>query len=598
MTQLTPPLQPLLAATGGGTVITTIIWLLGVVALVAVVTRFVRVPYTVALVVAGLALGVFGGVFAVPLTEGVILEVFLPALLFEAAYNLPWSRLRAEIRTVTALAIPGVIAGTFIVGGIVHLAGLPWPVALVFGALIAATDPVSVLATFRQLGTDRRLSIVVEGESLFNDGTALVVFRIVLAIAITGSISVAGTIASFAISIIGGIFGGLAVGYLAALALRQIDDYLIEITATLLMAYGTFILAERLTFAWRGVEIGMSPVIAVVVLGLVTGNFASRQSMSPATRISMHSTWELIGYLANSLIFLLIGLQIHTAELSLTDIPLVLVAIVATLISRALIVYGVSGAINLRTDPAHRLPLRFQHVILWGGLRGAVALAAALSIPAAAIAERPTLLLMTFGVVIFTLLVQGVTIRPLVAALGLNERGRGGHLDALERVQGQIATTQAARRVLMESKEAGEIGANVYDQLSGAYDARAARLHNELANLHVSTEELAAERARVVQRKALQAEKDTLITLHNRGTITGGVYRALLAEVEGRILQLEGGSARPEDLDRALVDGETPQATAALAEEPSSPLGPLSIAHRLEHSEGMYGDGEGEGKGK
>lgn len=543
-----PPLTlpaPLLAATESATTVTTVVWLLGVVALVAVATRFVRLPYTVALVIAGLALGVFGGVFAVPLTEGLILEVFLPALLFEAAYHLPWSRLRAEIRTVTALAIPGVIAGTFIVGGIVRLAGLPWPAALIFGALIAATDPVSVLATFRQLGADRRLAIIVEGESLFNDGTALVVFRLVLAIAVAGSVSVAATAVSFALSIVGGALGGLAVGYLAALALRQIDDYLIEITATLLMAYGTFILAERLTFAWRGVAIGMSPVIAVVVLGLVTGNFASRQSMSAATRIAMHSTWELIGYLANSLVFLLIGLQIHTAAIRGADIPLVLVAIAGTLVSRALIVYGVSGSMNLRLDRARRLPLRFQHVILWGGLRGAVALAAALSIPAAAVPERPTILLMTFGVVLFTLLVQGVTIRPLVAALGLSERARSAHLDAFERVQGQIVATQAARRALAESAEAGEIGADAYAALRAAYEARAARLQAELADLHVSAEEIAAERARIARRKALQAEKDALLTLRNRGTITGGVYRALLNEVEARTLAQDEESASP-----------------------------------------------------
>lgn len=557
MPLIAPP-YPLLAATATATTVTTIVWLLGVVALVAVVTRFIHVPYTVALVVAGLALGVFGGVFAVPLTEGVILEVFLPALLFEAAYNLPWSRLRAEIRTVTALAIPGVIAGTFIVGGIVRLAGLPWPAALIFGALIAATDPISVLATFRQLGTDRRLSIIVEGESLFNDGTALVVFRLVLTIAVAGSVSAAATAASFVLSIIGGILGGLAVGYLAALALRQIDDYLIEITATLLMAYGTFIIAERLTLVWRGVAIGMSPVIAVVVVGLVTGNFAARQSMSAATRISMHSTWELIGYLANSLIFLLIGLQIHTTVIRRADIPLILVAIIGTLVSRALIVYGVSGSMNLRMDRARRLPLRFQHVIMWGGLRGAVALAAALSIPAAEVPERPTILLMTFGVVLFTLLVQGVTIRPLATALGLSGRARAAHLDAFERIQGQIIAVQAARRALAESKDAGEISADAYAELSGAYETRAARLQEELAALHVSTEELASERARIAQRKALQAEKDALLTLRNRGTITGSVYRALLNEVETRILD-------GDDADR------------------SSPPDSASIARRSEH---------------
>ena len=196
---LAPSTFTLAAITPATTIVTTILWLLGVVCLVAIATRFVHVPYTIGLVVAGLVLGLSGGFFRVPLTEDLILEVFLPALLFEAAYHLPWPRLRAEIRTITALAIPGVIAVTFIVGAVVHLAGLRWSIALLFGALIAATDPISVLATFRQLGTDRRLAIIVEGESLFNDGTALVIFRLVLSVAVAGSVSVAVTVTDFEI---------------------------------------------------------------------------------------------------------------------------------------------------------------------------------------------------------------------------------------------------------------------------------------------------------------------------------------------------------------------------------------------------------------
>src|SRR5262249_2408946 len=160
-----------------------------------------------------------------------------------------------------------------------------------------------------------------------------------------------------------------------------IDDYLIEITATLLMAYGTFVLAQNLTVIRGGVDYGVSPAIAVVVVGLVTGNYASRSSMSPPTRISMHSTWELIGYLPNSLIFLLIGLPIESHPFHRTDVPYILMAIIGVLVSRALVVYGVSGYMNLRLPRARRIPVAFQHVINWGGLRGAVALAAALSIP-------------------------------------------------------------------------------------------------------------------------------------------------------------------------------------------------------------------------
>ncbi len=529
---------PILASATGAAV-TTIVWLLIAVALVAVLTHFVRVPYTIALVVAGLVLGVIGGPFRVPLTESLILDVFIPALLFEAAYNLSWLRLRAEIRPITALAIPGVIAGTFIVGAIVHLAGLRWPVALLFGALISATDPVSVLATFRRIGANRRLAIIVEGESLFNDGTALVVFKLVLTVVIAGGVTASTTILAFIASIAGGIAVGLAVGYLGALLLRQIDDYLVEVTVTLLMAYGTFIACEHAHLTVRGNEVGASAVIAVVVLGLVTGNYAARSSMSARTRLSMYDTWELIGYFANSLIFLLIGLQIHTASVTRAEIPLILWAIVGILVSRAIVVYGVGVYTNWRNAPVFRVPLRFQHVILWGGLRGAISLAAALSIPGDAVPERPTIIVMTFGIVVFTLLVQGLTIRPLVARLGLSGTDHSAHLLAFEGLQGQLVATQAARRALKDLADAGEIAPNVFAQVSHAYEERGVRLREALEGLNVSASEIRAEQVIVARRKALQAEKDALLSLRKRGTLTGSVHRALNADIDRRLLRLE-----------------------------------------------------------
>ena len=544
-----------------GTAVTTIVWLLVAVSLVAALTHFVRVPYTIALVVAGLALGVIGGPFRVPLTEDLILDVFIPALLFEAAYNLSWPRLRAEIRPITALAIPGVIAGTFIVGAIVHLAGLRWPVALLFGALISATDPVSVLATFRRIGANRRLAIIVEGESLFNDGTSLVVFKLVLAIVIAGGVTASTTILAFIASIAGGVTVGLIVGYFGALVLRQIDDYLVEITITLLMAYGTFIACEQLSLTVGGSAIGASPVIAVVVLGLITGNYASRSSMSARTRLSMYDTWELIAYFANSLIFILIGLQVHTASIRRADAPLMLAAVVGILVSRAIVVYGVGLYTNWRNAPVHRIPLRFQHVILWGGLRGAIALAAALSIPGDAVPERPTIILLTFGIVVFTLLAQGLTIRPLVAWLGLSGTDNSAHLLTFERLQGQLVATQAARRALNNLSETGEIAPDVSAQLIRAYEERGDRLRKELEGLNVSAEAIRTEQVIVARRKALQAEKDALLTLRNRGTITGSVYRALNADINQRLLRLEEEPGKESDEEQ--FDGTGPHPEAA-----------------------------------
>jgi monovalent cation:H+ antiporter, CPA1 family len=261
--------------------------------------------------------------------------------------------------------------------------------------------------------------------------------------------------------------------------------------------------------------------------------------MSARTRLSMYDTWELIAYFANSLIFILIGLQVHTASLTRADIPLMLAAVVGILVSRAIVVYGVGLYTNWRNPPADRLPLRFQHVILWGGLRGAIALAAALSIPADAVPERPTIILLTFGIVVFTLLAQGLTIRPLVARLGLSGTDNSAHLLAFERLQGQLVATQAARRALNTLSEGGEIAPDIYAQLSHTYEERGDRLRDELAGLNVSAEAIRAEQMIVARRKALQAEKDALLTLRNRGTITNSVYRALNADINQLLLRLE-----------------------------------------------------------
>jgi len=280
--------------------------------------------------------------------------------------------------------------------------------------------------------------------------------------------------------------------------------------------------------------------------------------MTPArTRLSMYDTWELIGYFANSLIFILIGLQVHTASVTRADIPPMLAAIVGILVSRAIVVYGVGLYTNWRNAPVFRIPLSFQHVILWGGLRGAIALAAALSIPGDAVPERPTVILLTFGVVVFTLLAQGLTIRPLVVRLGLSGTDNSAHLLAFERLQGQLVATQAARRALATLTEAGEIAPDVSAQITRAYEERGDRLRDELAGLNVSAEAARAEQVIVARRKALQAEKDALRTLRNRGTITGSVYRALNADIDRRLLRLE--EAPDEEMGEGVAlpaDGE------------------------------------------
>ncbi len=388
---------------------TLIIELLLIVSLVAIVVRRLRIPYTVALVVVGLLITIQSPL-KVELTPELILALFVPPLVFEAAFHLNFRDLGRNFKGILLLAIPGVILTTLIVGGVLAFGiHMSLTVALIFGALIAATDPVSVVALFRTLGVPKRLAVIIEGESLFNDGTAIVLFNLMLVIFLTGRFNLADSIASFLRVAVGGTLVGLLLGWIVSRFIAQIDDYLIETTLTTVLAFGSYLIAEQLHF---------SGVLAVVAAGLVNGNIGP-QGMSPTTRIVLFNFWEYVAFLANSLVFLLIGLQINIPALIAAWQP-ILWAILAILLARVVVVYGLSWVSNrLERDP---VPLAWQHALVWGSLRGAISLALALSLPAAMGGERDLLRVMAFGVVLFTLLVQSTTMRPLIRRLHIITR--------------------------------------------------------------------------------------------------------------------------------------------------------------------------------
>ena len=393
--------------------VTNLVWLLIAIMAVAVASKYIRVPYTIALVIAGLVIAISPIEVTIDLTPDLILFIFLPALLFESAYHLHYSEVRDNLRPITLLAVPGVLLTALCVAALLRFAtGVSWETAFLFGAIMSATDPISVLAIFRQLGAPRRLSVILEGESLFNDGTSLVIFRIILGLVIAnsvGGLAFAGQ--QFVIVMAGGLALGGLVGYAVSLLLSRVNDYLVETVMTIVVAYGTYLLAERL---------GVSSVIAVVVAALVLGNFGHATAMSPATQLSVTSTWELIGFIANSLIFLLIGLEVNIEKLGQYWAP-TLLAIVSVLLVRAVVVVFTSWLLRYIHRP---LPYRWQGLLVWGGLRGAVALAMALSLPftlgsGAPFPDRDLLQVMTFGVILFSLLVQGLTMEPLGRRLGI-----------------------------------------------------------------------------------------------------------------------------------------------------------------------------------
>ena len=537
--------------------VTTFVWLLVTIMAVALGSKYIRVPYVVALVVAGVAIALSPIELKINLTPDLILFIFLPALLFESAYHLHLSEVRDNMRPIALLAVPGVLLTALCVAAIIRYAvDVSWETAFLFGAIMSATDPVSVLAVFRQLGAPRRLSVILEGESLFNDGTSLVVFRIVLGLVVAssvGGISVAAQ--QFVVVVVGGLLLGGAVGYGVSLLLSRVNDYLVETVMTVVVAYGTYLLAER---------VGVSGVIAVVVAALVLGNFARATAMSPTTRLSVASTWEFVGFLANSLVFLLIGIELNIEKLGQFWLP-TLLAIAAVLVVRAVVVAMTSWLLRYVHRP---LPFRWQGVLTWGGLRGAVALAMALSLPftlgtGAPFPDRDLLQVMTFGVILFSLLVQGLTIEPLVRRLGLL-RSTTGSQDEFEMIGVRRAMAAAAITELNRMTAAGQIAPDVETELRQAYLKHLDGLDRAMNALHLEAEDLRREHIRSVRRRLLQQEKTVVSQRYHDGAVSEGSMKALLRELDEQLHELdeatdvtprlETSSARPEIDAAADVD--------------------------------------------
>jgi monovalent cation:H+ antiporter, CPA1 family len=389
-------------------VVEQVLGLLFIAFVVGLLVRQLAIPYTVALLVVGIGLG-FTGIFSdLNLTSDTILLVFLPALLFQAALALDLKELRAAVLPIALLAVVGVglsiviIAAPFAWG-----IGTPAIVAVVLAAILSATDPVAVLATFKRLRVPARLEMVIEGESLFNDGTALVAFQIALATVPGGGANVGAGILQFVLVVAGGLLLGAAAGFIFSHLLALTSDHLFEMGFSTVLAYGTYLAASLAH---------VSPVIAVVTAGIVLGNYGHEVGMSERARVVVKDIWEFLAFIANSVLFLLIGQQVHRIDYGAYVLPSVL-AIALVLVSRAVIVYGLAPVVS---KLERHVPVSWRHVTFWGGLRGALAVAMALSLPES-FPERNMLISATFSVVLFTILVQGLSIETLVRRLKIRE---------------------------------------------------------------------------------------------------------------------------------------------------------------------------------
>ena len=379
--------------------------LLLIAAVVAMLTRRLKLPYSVGLVVAGILLAVLPFAPNIQLTKDLIFTALLPPLLFDAAYYIDWNQLRRDFSVVVVLATLGVIfSATITAAGMHFLAKWQWMSALVFGALIAATDPVSVIATFKEAEARGRLLVLIEAESLFNDGTAAVAFGIVVALASGQHLTSLGISAMLAKTILGGILCGALVALAALLLAGRTDDHLVEITVTTVAAYGSFLLADHF---------GLSGVLATITAGLVMGNFKALKTISERGKEAVQAFWEYAAFVANSLVFLLIGMNAARQNFSAIWIPAILAIVLVTL-GRAMAIYP---CCLLFSRSSLRVTGKQQLVLFWGGLRGALALALALGLPPT-IPLREEIITISFSVVAFSVFVQGLTMVPFLRRMG------------------------------------------------------------------------------------------------------------------------------------------------------------------------------------
>ena len=378
--------------------------LLLIAALVAMVARRIRIPYTVILVVTGIALSFLPFIPEIELSKELIFMALLPPLIFEATLFIRWKELIHNLPVIIVFATIGVALSALLTSiGMVYLAGWAWQSAALFGILIAATDPVSVIATFKDAGVHGRLRLLVEAESLFNDATAAVGFGVVLAFVSGENISLQTTLLNGAWSIFGGLLIGAVCAGIVLWLTSTTDDHLVELALSTVLAYGSFLIAE---------DFHASGVLSTLTAGILIGNFGLPTAYSDKGRAFIMDFWEFIAFIANSVIFFLIGVR-EANQNFLNSLSVVFIAILVITLGRALAIYPLSlffSRSKLKIEKNH------QHILFWGGLRGALALALALGLPEE-LQYREQIITAAFGVVAFSIFVQGLTMTPLLRRL-------------------------------------------------------------------------------------------------------------------------------------------------------------------------------------
>ena len=388
-----------------GLTLESVYLLLFIATLVAIVAQRVRIPYTVGLVIAGIVVSFLPFTPKIELSKDLIFTVLLPPLIFEATLFIRWRELTRNLPVILVFATVGVILSAALTSaGMVYLAGWTWQAAALFGILIAATDPVSVIAAFREAGVHGRLRLLVEAESLFNDAVAAVGFTAVIAFVSGEGISMQATLLNASWSVFGGLLIGALCAGIALLLTSTTDNHLIELALSTVVAYGSFLIAE---------DFHASGVLSTLAVGILVGNFGLPRAYSDKGRAFIMDFWEFMAFIANSIIFFLIGVREANQNL-LNSILVIAIAVIVVTIGRAAAIYPLS---LLFSKSKLKIERNHQHILFWGGLRGALALALALGLPEE-IEYREQIITAAFGVVAFSIFVQGLTMTPLLRRLG------------------------------------------------------------------------------------------------------------------------------------------------------------------------------------
>ncbi len=535
---------------------------------VYVTAEKIKIPYTVLLVIVGSLLvplsqlEFFSFITSFDLTPELLFFVFLPILIFESAYNIKIDDMLANIRAISLLAIIGLLLSTLFIG----LAGfylfnylgfhVPLMVMLLFGAIISATDPVAVLALFKQYGAPRRLTLIFEGESLFNDGTAFAAFLVILGLMATGTpswASVTEGFVDFGIMLFGGILFGLFMGFLFSKLIEWVKGYEhLEITLTLLVAHFTFILTEVISehIVVAGHHLHFSPIIATMIASMVIGNFG-RFKMSADVEEYMETFWGYFGFVANSLVFLLMGLLFveQSIELHVAFMPII-ISIVLVMIGRAVAIYPVLGFLNL-VKKEEKIPRSWMHLLAWGSLRGSLAVIMVLLIPddltvpgwQYAFSIKQFLTAIVIGCIYFTLLVKAMSIEKVIKRLGideLTELEEVGYYKSKALVFDEVI--QTLDRLLSENK----ISRRQYDKWVKLYRHKHDQVMNEYRQKIGDDKQQTRNLLRVF---VLGSEKAKLKEIYQRGDISEKVYKKILHLLDIQMKRVEKGHSQLQSIN-------------------------------------------------